>query len=264
MNKSKQPPASEGSDSDLVWETLREPAQKVSQGDLFYFEDEQPHCRYGIVVTADCDLANRKHSRLVSLVPLLELDDLLVNCLYIDHLEKLSETIALLLRKELASDVSINDPAFKATVEAALNEASEIPAEIAVAAEIFLERSDQIDNHTFQALLDRMNIPKSNVYKRFEQQIKSRGDIVPLARPPYSPHDARIAWLRRVFQVPIGKLMLRTSQYVPGSTQGQHVARLASPFRYRLTQQFSQVFSDIGTPNVSTEWIGTNLMELVK
>ncbi|GKS62680.1 hypothetical protein YTPLAS21_21380 [Candidatus Nitrosocosmicus sp.] len=241
--------------SSVVWEILDEPAERVSQGDLFYFEDEISERRYGIVVTADCDLTNKKHSRLISLVPLLCLEDLLINCLYIDHLEKIRNQIADLLHDTLHLEVPVNDPAFEATLAATLKGNVKIPEEILTTAEVFLQRTDSITSKNFQALLRRLPNSLKNTYSRFEQQIKSRGDIIVLTCPPYTVHDVRLVWLRRVWQVKLGDLALRTSFYMPNRNLGQHVARLASPFRYRLTQQLAQVFSDIGTPDLNNEWI---------
>lgn len=34
-------------------------------------------------------------------------------------------------------------------------------------------------------------------------------------------------------------------------SMGQRIARLMSPYRYRVTQVMGQVFTDIGTPNIA-------------
>lgn len=244
-----------------VWITLESPANRVSQGDLFYFEDEDSSKRYGIVVTADCDLTKRKHSKLVSFVPLLSLEEALTDCLYIDHLEKIRTQIGIMLHEKLQADVVPTDPAFSATIDAIIRDREEVPHEILAAADVYLHRSESISTQEFTNILALLKNSPKKAFVRFEQQINSRGDIILLTRPPLVAHDVRIAWLRRVWQVSIGTLALRTSEFVPNSNQGQHVARLASPFKYRLTQQFAQVFSDIGTPDVSREWIGASLKE---
>lgn len=245
----------------IVWTTFDSPANSVSQGDLFYFEEEDSSRSYGIVVTADCDLANNKHSRLVSFVPLLALEDVLISCIYIDYIERKGDDIARMLHKELKSDVPVNDPAFSATICAILKQDQEIPTELREAAKIYLHQSDRISTNDFTALLKRLNISVNKAFEKFDQQINSRGDIIVLTRPPYVTHDVRIAWLRRVWQTNLGDLALRNSSYVSNKNRGQHVAQLASPFKYRLTQQFAQVFSDIGTPDICRKWIGETLKE---
>lgn len=244
-----------------IWITLESPADVVSQGDLFYFEEQEANRRYGIVVTADCDLTNRKHSKLVSLVPLVELEEILTGCLYVDHLEMIRSQLETMLHKQLGADVATTDPAFAASISAILQEHGSIPSEVFEAASVYLHRSDRVSTQHFKKILCLLGNSINKAYDRFAQQIKSRGDIIVLSRPPLAPHDVRIAWLRQVWQVNLGALVLRTSAYLPNNQQGQHVARLASPFRYRLTQQFAQVFSDIGTPDVAYDWIATGLEE---
>ncbi|MNL80928.1 hypothetical protein D3C87_2078990 [compost metagenome] len=48
--------------------------------------------------------------------------------------------------------------------------------------------------------------------------------------------------------MPISEVAIRTSEI--GDRSGERMARLDSPYRYRLTQLMAQVFSDIGLPNI--------------
>jgi hypothetical protein len=59
----------------------------LRQGDLIKFARQDKPPSYGIVVTADCDLDNRKHSRLVTLVPLLSAEQIVCQCLAFDAFE---------------------------------------------------------------------------------------------------------------------------------------------------------------------------------
>ena len=56
-----------------------------------------------------------------------------------------------------------------------------------------------------------------------------------------------IAWLRHIWQVPLSDIAIKTSEV--SSRSGERIARLDSPYRYRLTQLMAQVFSDIGLPD---------------
>ncbi len=247
--------------NDSVWLLLEAPEKRVTQGDLFYFEDAEPTRRYGIVVTADCDLENRKHSRLVSLVPLLDLESILSSCLYIDYLEKNRSQIGKFLGDILKISWQSAGPSFDAGVEAVMRESYDVEDYIKEAADVYLNKADSVSKSAFIKIIESLGHQPKNAYSKFEQQVRSRGDIMLLDRPALVFDDVKIVWLRQIWQVSLGSLALRNSRYKAGSGHGQHVARLASPFKYRLTQQFGQVFSDIGGPDICCEWLGPKMKE---
>jgi hypothetical protein len=83
----------------------------------------------------------------------------------------------------------------------------------------------------------------------FETQLIKKGDVVVLPSAAELGVPGEIAWVRHIWQESIGQIAMKTSDVK--HCRGERVARLDSPYRYRLTQVMAQVFSDIGLPDSS-------------
>ena len=71
------------------------PGAHLKQGDLIKFENEESLLKKaGIVVTADCDLENKKHAKLVTLVPVVPIQVLMEHYLLPEDCEKKKEQIS--------------------------------------------------------------------------------------------------------------------------------------------------------------------------
>lgn len=69
------------------WELDKEIKENavLKQGDLIKIHDgDDPLRKAAIVVTADCDLINKKHARLITLVPAVSVKDILENYLLVE------------------------------------------------------------------------------------------------------------------------------------------------------------------------------------
>ena len=85
----------------------------------------------------------------------------------------------------------------------------------------------------------------------FKDQLRGKGDLLILPDTQRLGVEGGLVWVRHIWQVPMADVALRTSEL--GERTGERLARLDSPFRYRLTQLMAQVFSDIGLPNFPDE-----------
>ncbi|NOT88856.1 MAG: hypothetical protein HOP03_11815 [Lysobacter sp.] len=247
---------------DPVWNmyTGVAPSDILQQGDLIKFSKEGVIDRYGIVVTADCDLDKRKHSRLVTLVPLLSVEDVICQCLSFDAFEHYSSKLKDFCRISLGIDVSPTDGQFLPKVRLRLM-ANDIADENAkLAAKIIVHAPFEMTVSRLRSILDAAGVDWPKVIDRLRNQIKTRGDLLLLSRPPLTMTDAQIAWLRPMWQEQVSSIALRTSE--SASRTGLRVAQLNSPFRYRLTQMLGQVFSDIGLPNFSVSSVEDVLTRL--
>jgi hypothetical protein len=224
----------------------------LRQGDLVWFrESADPMNTVGVVVTADCDLKNRKHAQLVTLVPLLSVQVILEKYLFLEACALQRSNIRAYLYKKygiddredlLVADVKLRD---------ILNDSVVDPID-AIAVRLILGLQDQITVSFYRDLM-RLIGGSAKGGGSFDSQLKSRGDLVILPSAEKLGIKERIAWVRHLWQVPVGDIALRTSgvKYSPG----EFVARLDSPYRYRLTQVMAQVFSDIGLPDVKVEFL---------
>lgn len=225
------------------------PCASLTQGDLISFEEEEdPLRKNGIVVTADCDLEKGKHAKLVTLIPVVSVKTLLENYLFLEDCEKKRDAIEQFAFKQFEVEKSSEVEARRAMLRNKLI-ACDVQASDpkVIAAKVALDELSCISVVEYKKLMDAIN---NNVKKAKDlgTQIGSRGDVLNLPCTKALGVAGNIAWVRHVWQVPLNSIALRTSEI--SSRPGEKIARLDSPFRYRLTQIMAQVFSDIGLPDI--------------
>lgn len=225
------------------------PDANLRQGDLIVFDgSENPLRKVGIIVTADCDLEQRKHARLVTLVPVVDAQTVLERYLLFEDCERKRDLIEAYLFKTYSIDAR-QERATKLTLLRQVCEQSDEGRKNArsLAADFVLGASDVISIKAYVELMrDIGSGPKGK--DAFRNQIRSRGDLLILPSIKKLGVAGHIAWLRHIWQVSLSDIALRTSEV--GDRPAERLGRLDSPFRYRLTQLMAQVFSDIGLPNI--------------
>ncbi len=228
------------------------PDAKLRQGDLIVFEgSENPLRKVGIIVTADCDLEQRKHARLVTLVPVVDARTILERYLLLEDCERKREPIESYLFKAYSIDLR-QERATKLTILRQTCAPSDLDGKDSrkVAVDFVFGSSDFIAVDGYAKLMrDIGSGPKGK--NALRDQIRSRGDLLMLPSIKKLGVAGHIAWLRHIWQVGLDDIALRTSEV--STRPGERLGRLDSPFRYRLTQLMAQVFSDIGLPNIPDE-----------
>ncbi len=116
-----------------------------------------------------------------------------------------------------------------------------------LASRVLMHEVDRLSVADFRTIIEGVGLELAKLDERLAQQINGKGDILVLPQLTLLGVTADVAWVRQVWQVPLKDIVFRTSELKPG--MGQRIARLDSPYRYRLTQLMAQVFSDIGLPN---------------
>lgn len=224
------------------------PTTKLQQGDLIKFESEDDNLRAaGIVVTADCDLEQKKHARLVTLVPVVTAQIILERCLIIEDCERKRASIedfvfqkySIDKRQERETKLSI----LRKNYQVKNDDLDELAL---VGADFVLENTDVMTVGSYKKLMQAIPISAKKV-DAFASQIRDRGDIFVLPDTRKFGIAGGMAWIRHIWQVPLGDIAIRTSEI--GGRSGERIGRLDSPYRYRLTQLMAQVFSDIGLPD---------------
>lgn len=253
---------SQRGDLGSVWRLYEEvaPSDTLQQGDLISFPTNQKPFEYGVVVTADCDLDKRKHSRMVTLVPLLTVEQVICHCLAYDTLEKNTDVLRQFCKKQLAINESISDPQFIAKIKAHILAKDIVEPNIEIVAKLICYEHSDLVVGDVKAIAGVLGTSWGKLVEKFQNQIRSRGDLLLLSSPPLLDRGPTVAWLRAIWQEQQNAIAIRTSEDT--GRNGVRVARLDSPFRYRLTQMLGQVFADIGLPDLSTEWFEQELKEL--
>ncbi|MDP3897797.1 MAG: hypothetical protein Q8Q62_14085 [Mesorhizobium sp.] len=115
-----------------------------------------------------------------------------------------------------------------------------------IAAQFALSTVNMMSISEYKLLITEMKVsPKKP--SSFVDQIRSRGDLMILPDASELGVSGRIAWVRHIWQVSVSDIALKTSDV--SYRKGERIARLDSPYRYRLTQLMAQVFADIGLPD---------------
>ncbi|WP_144409549.1 hypothetical protein [Martelella endophytica] len=220
----------------------------LRQGDLIVFsdyEDETKRC--AIVVTADCDLEQKKHANLVTLVPVVSEKTILERYLLPDDCNSKIDHIVKFALKEYKIDEKLDHLVqVELLIEALSSDAKSDPIALLMA-EIISDDLREVSIEGYKDLLKRVKLHAKKA-SSLADQIAKRGDLMILPDAQVLGVDARIAWVRHVWQAPASSIALKTSD--TSARRGERIARLSSPFRYRLTQIMAQVFSDIGLPDV--------------
>lgn len=226
------------------------PCACLAQGDLIRFENESdPLKKTGIVVTADCDLEKKKHAKLVTLIPMVPVSVLMENYLLPEDCEKKRSQIESYAFKSFGIDSAQELEAKKALLREKLaSTASGLNEQAVIAAKFTIDQLEIVSIVDYKKLMGALgiNLKKSN---DLNKQISSRGDLLILPSPSELGVEGSIAWVRHIWQVQLGSIAIRTSELK--QRPGERIARLDSPYRYRLTQIMAQVFSDIGLPDIS-------------
>ena len=254
----------------------------VSQGDVIKWIDtswSRPWQAYGVVVTADCDLAHEKHGGIISYVPAMLTDDFIWQTWRIEKLEgKLDEHLAKAgtrignwRAKNGASGEPLSRTAMRRWLERLGPEQSldEIGVSdngqrngllnaIAPAATILgVVNSTQPDFQKLAAAYAVVN-PKSSAgdFSVIAGDIQKSwgslpGDIfhLPSMPTPEGPEtDGLFLYLRHIRQINADEVSARPDVIRSGQAKAQRVARVCAPYRYSITQSLARVFSDIGLP----------------
>jgi hypothetical protein len=225
------------------------PNARVRQGDLVRFDGATDVLRkLGIVVTADCDLENKKHARILTLVPVVPATVIIEHYLIPDDCEKKKSSIESHVFKKLSisgEHDSITSYALLRDKLAQIDNKQQASLKLAV--DFLLNEVHSLNLSEYNLMMFEI---KSNAKKidSLKEQLRNRGDLLILPDAPELGIKGHIAWVRQLWQTSASDVALRTSELA--SRHGERIARLDSPYRYRLTQLIAQVFSDIGLPKM--------------
>jgi hypothetical protein len=253
----------------------------ILQGDLFKWIDghlSRPWMTYGVVVTADCDLAKNKTRGRASYVPALTMED------YIWHhwkegkfetafdvaLSTFTSRINNRLRKighegdgitpqaalewlersgfdNLVDELTIDDNGQKRDLQLLVDEVQALSR----------LKSEKPDLKLLQECHRIKNKKKkigSGDYAYLAADIQSSisslpGDVFFLPLENSEPNDGLFLMLRHITQFSISNIATSVVDMTLGQPHAKRLGRIAAPYRYAITQNLARVFSDIGLPS---------------
>jgi hypothetical protein len=248
----------------------------LQQGDVFeWLGPEPPWRRFGIVITADCDLFFEKHSGILSYVPVIPLTEYLtlfhLPKRFEEHRQPVIEELVVAVRKHQAAahpefPEPISEQAILRWVErdgpiGMIDQLGVVDhverSRIVKLAEDYRSAVHAAATGTFDeqvGALTRLREHRSKkaakvTWNEISSLVKRLpGDAFFIGTLAVAHESGYVAYLRLVRDVRQDEVAVRQSDLGRGSTKARRIARLRSPFIYALTQQLGAVFSSIGLP----------------
>lgn len=252
--------------------------QPLRQGDIFVWLDgaEDPWRQTGIVVTADCDIAQAKHGGVLTYVPVLPLQAYL--CTYYlprrlrrglgpvgDRCLRLIKDLQARYRPDFPTPLS--NEAVEALLEGKLPheiaETLKVPAgpeqdELFTLVSAIRSASAAIATLSFDehiAALRQLTEAAGRTFKPADlgQDVRTHvgqlpGDAFFIGAIPEVGDGGFVAYLRLPREVRDFEVAVRQPDLRNANTRARRICRLNSPYVFRLTQQLGGVFADIGLP----------------
>jgi hypothetical protein len=250
----------------------------IRQGDVFKWDDEhaaRPWYQYGVVVTADCDLAKNKTRGRLSYVPALTMEDYIwhfwrdnkFSSVQKAHISKFTSRLNTRLKKDGRED-EVSEEAAQAWLQRAGTEG--LLDEIGVtdkgqrldlkkiADELVMLLSLLDAEEPNMALLQSCYAIKNAkataddvtaLALEIQSAISSLpGDVFFLPHVSDRPDEGLFLILRDITQCDISEIAIRPDELRFGRAKAKRLGRVAAPFRFAITQNLARVFSDIGLP----------------
>lgn len=250
----------------------------LRQGDVFRWlaASDDPWQQYGLVVTADCDIAHVKHNNLLSYVPILHATDYLRSFMLPKQLRRNTEiiwndlfTFLRQAQKKLeAFPEPITEEAASAWVRRAT--ADEIIDELRISERREVARLRQLhelyrkcagsSDATFAeqvacliAVRARTVKSETKAREKVWEELRSQagklpGDAFFLNALHSTLMTGYVAYLRLVRELYQPHVAIRPRDLETQNVSVRRISRLRSPYLYRLTQQLADVFAAIGLP----------------
>lgn len=251
-------------------------ALPLRQGDIFEWLTpfrERPWRELGVIVTADCDMANSKIGEVVSFVPLLSFED------YVWHFwrEKRFEPqfklaladLAKFINKQLSkqgkaeiSSEAASDWIQRETSETLAAAIGVVDGSLKKKFDDLCARFSDMDRLLKAESCDVALLVRAADHLKKESQLATDfladvlqnsltnlpGDIFYLSQVGPESGGA-FAMLRHIRQCGRSEIAIDPDQIRFGIAKSRRIARLRPTFKYSLTQQMARVFSDIGLPD---------------
>lgn len=264
----------------------RELSEPIRQGDVFRWVDDvssNPWRRFGVIITADCDVAHEKHRGILSYCPILTFLDFLglfwIPDLMARGIEKHQRNLFQLIsrfRKKYRPEFSQNpDPSLisgwveRRGAEGVAEDLSVPPgpqrADLVERLEILKSLGDLNVSGSFSGQLRALarlkcgeSSPEPEAVQDATEQIwnglvgrigRLPGDLFFLNSIGVGFSDGYMVYVRRIREIQVEAIAITPAQERSGEgVSAARISLLGAPYRYRLTQQLGAVFSDIGLP----------------
>lgn len=259
----------------------------LAQGDVFQWEadhQQRPWRSYGVIVTADCDIAWTKSGGRLSYVPALVAEDYLwhfwkdrrLSPAITSATERLKIRTEKVLRKANPAQGPISDAAMNFMVE---SHGAGLPQAIGLTDNGAIKDYSQSLEEVLSYKALSPEVPDIDVLLKayayvskktgaaneaalvadFQKAIGSLpGDVFHVTSTLDLDDGGLFFMLRHISQCDETDVATRPDQLRYGGAKVRRIGRLAAPFKYAMTQNLARVFSDIGLPDEYSTRLGAS------
>jgi hypothetical protein len=267
-----------------------EGTEDLGQGDVLEWvpSGTDPWRQFGIIVTADCDLAYDKHAGILSYVPVLCLPDYLRLFYFPRRLESelakafvRTSTLIRSLQRELRpnTDPALDDAvnqllsrpprATADALQAAGDRRAKLLSEIAAyqqCRQALESRDHDAEIAAFVATRVAQGVNEAAARNSLMKDVQTvvcslPGDGLFLGALSEDHREGYVAYLRLIRETAAPVIALRQPHLSKEGIQARRISRLQSPYVYHLTQRLSSVFAAIGLPTEYEEHRATLLVD---
>lgn len=245
----------------------------IHQGDIIKFRDNT----LGIVITGDCDTKNKKNNNIISFCKIITIEEYFAQYYFIQFISRKEEYIKQKLVKEINEHLQskqISGSFTPTTLELWIKRKS--------IADLFSDIEIEDTHSTIELLLSLLfalyNQQLENDFKYLSKQLvrfrsyqnsnktitehkdefrsdlknhilKMPGDWFMINTIQNIEKEGYMVYLRNIYSTEQTSISVSPLDNLHLEFTSTRIARLNSPFRYRLTQKLGSVFMDIGLPN---------------
>lgn len=248
-------------------------SELIKQGDVFEWrKPEEPWKKWGIVVTADCDLLWNKYRGTLSYVPVISLDSFVSTHWLPEQFDKLLGArvnfalplVRTILDPSGASELSPEglvqwlhrDGLDKVLSALSVDKESDTSNALASCSDVISARGVTHDPRTGMETFIRLSSQSRKKktgdlgnpeWEKLENAMRQLpGDMFFLSSISPVYKEGYVAYLRGIRELHVSQFPATTFDF--NTSDVVRIARLTSPYKYRITQQLAAVFSDIGLP----------------
>jgi hypothetical protein len=244
-------------------------SQPLRQGDVFEWLDDSdnPYQQSGVIVTADCDIAQAKHTGILSYAPILRLKDYLRLFFLPRRLDRIvtslsAELNALIRKLQMTYRPDFPEPLSDEAIEVLMR--SSEPQEVAeilgvpagkdndrllrvveVVQACLIAQDDASFESQFDAVIRARELRSSSkqpardaLWSDIHGHVKTLpGDAFFIGAITDERRDGYVAYLRLVREIRSDEIAIRQTDLRSKGVRARRIAHLCSPYVYRLTQQ---------------------------
>ncbi len=224
-----------------------DPSDEIRQGTIIKFDTQEDDEKIGIIVTADCDIAQNKHGRYLSYCNIITLDSYIRNYFIQKKCQKkiVEKLKCLKLQIQDTLQRELSDSAFEQLLSYDKETLGTIINNNTLIKEILeLQPFYQKTEFLMEDFIAICNQKK----KEFENEIKNfPGDkfFISTIPDPECINEGFVVNLRRIKEIKRDEISIR---YFGSTPYCFVLGKLNSPYKEKLAQALGCMFSDLGLP----------------